>query len=39
MGSRGNAGAGDNLLKEFNIDPIAVSAAVAWVRLFDKIDK
>jgi hypothetical protein len=37
MGSRGNAGAGDNLLKEFNFYPIAVLAAVARVRLFNKI--
>ncbi len=37
MGSRGDAGAGDNLLKEFNIYPIAVLAAVARVRLFNKI--
>jgi hypothetical protein len=37
MGSRGNAGAGDNLLKEFNFYPIVVLAAVARVRLFNKI--
>ncbi len=37
LGSRGNAGAGDNLLKEFNFYPIAVLAAVARVRLFNKI--
>ncbi len=36
MGSRGNAGAGDNILKEFNFYPIAVLAAVARVRLFNK---
>ncbi len=37
LGSRGNAGAADNLLKEFNFYPIAVLAAVAMVRLFIKI--
>ncbi len=37
MGSRGNAGAGEKLSKEFNFYPIVVLAAVTRVRLFNKI--
>jgi hypothetical protein len=35
LGSRGNAGAGDNVLNEFKSYPIAVLTAVARVRLFN----
>ncbi len=39
MGSIGKAGAGFNLLKEFNFHPITVIAAIARIRLFNKITK
>jgi hypothetical protein len=36
MGLRGDAGAGDNVFKEFTFYPIPVLAAVAAVRLFNE---
>jgi hypothetical protein len=39
MGSLGKAGAGFNLLKEFNFHPITVIVAIARIRLFNKITK